>query len=82
MSTMVMHQDASPTWERHIWVKNPVGSSVWVYLECDGHLTVNPIGLQRRHLSEVVIPGIPPGEQCWVHHWMKQDGRQPPPWTP
>ncbi len=82
-SIMVMHQYASPTWERHLWTHNPTNYAAWVYIECEHHLTVNPIGLAGRHTSEIVLPDIPPGEQCVVHHWLKQRGTQtPPPWSP
>ncbi len=83
VSTMVMHQYDSPTWERRLDVRNPLDYATWVYIECEHHLTVNPIGLAGRHTSTIVLPDIPPGEQCQVHHWLKQKGTQtPPPWSP
>jgi hypothetical protein len=82
VTDMVTHQYASPTWERHIWIRNPFRHPVWVYLECPEHLTVNPIGLPDRKTSEVVLPDIPPQEMCIVHHWYLQDGRPPKPWSP
>ena len=80
---MVMHQYASPTWERHIWTRNPLDYAVWVYIECEEHLTVNPIGLAGRHTSEIVLPFIAPEEKCLLHHWYKQEGtKTPKPWSP
>jgi hypothetical protein len=81
-SNMVMHVDASPTWERHIVVKNPVSRPIWFWIECESRLTSNAIGQPGNHTSEYVFPDIPPGEQCSIHHWQVQDGRRPPIWSP
>jgi len=79
---MVTHRDASPTWERHIWIRNPFRAAVWVYIECVEHLTINPIGIGKLHISEVVIPDIAPDESCLLHHWYLQDGKSPKQWSP
>jgi len=83
ISNMVLHNDASPTWERHIVVKNPRDKAIWFWIECESHLTSVAIGQAGRHTSEYVFPDIPPGEQCVIHHWEFQNGTKPPKeWRP
>jgi hypothetical protein len=83
VSSMVMHEKASPTWERHIVVKNPRNEAIWFWIECESQLTSVAIGQPGRHTSEYVFPDIPPGEQCMIHHWQVQQGTNPPPeWRP
>jgi hypothetical protein len=54
---MVTHELESPTWERWITIKNPLDRAVWVFIECEHHLTVNPVGLAGRHTTTVTLPG-------------------------
>ncbi len=84
VSTMVMRQYESPQWERSIQIKNPRARAVWVYIECESRLTVNPIGLAgKNHTTTIVLPDVPPGEGCVIHHWYEQRGTQSPkPWSP
>lgn len=82
-SQMVTHQYESPTWERHILMRNPLPRAVWVYVECEQHLTVNPVGVAGRHTSEIVLPGIGEDEHCLLNHWNYQvNGQSPAPWSP
>ena len=83
ISTMVFHNDASPTWERHIKIQNPRDRAVWVYIECESRLTTNPIGLPGRRTVTVTLPDIPPAEGCVLNHWREQrSGESPEPWSP
>ena len=83
VSKMVLHDRASPTWERHIKIRNPLDRAVWVYIECESRLTSNPIGIPGRKTDEVVFPDIPPGEGCLINHWGVQvAGKSPPEWRP
>jgi len=82
VSVMVMHSDASPTWERRIKIRNPLSKAVWVYIECESRLTSNPIGVRSGRADTFTFPDIPPGEGCLIHHWRAQDGKSPPPWRP
>lgn len=69
--------------ERYIDIKNPLDKAVWVWLECESHLTTNAIGVAGRHTSEYTFDGIPSKEKCWINHWVVQaPGRSPPQWEP
>lgn len=69
--------------ERYIDIHNPLDKAVWVYIECEGHLTVNPVGVAGRHTSEITLDGIPKAEQCMLNHWYVQvPGKSPEPWRP
>lgn len=80
---MVKHEAASPTWERWITIKNPLNRAVWVFIECEHHLTVNPIGLPGRRKSTITLPDIPPQDGCLLHHWQKMGNETTAPeWRP
>jgi hypothetical protein len=70
-------------WERYIDIRNPLDRAVWVYLECDVHLTVNPVSVSARHTSEITLDNVAPKEQCEINHWAIQvPGKSPEPWRP
>jgi len=82
-SVMVTHERESPTWERHITVRNPRDEAIWFWIECESQLTSVAIGQPGRHTSEYVFPDIPPGEGCLINHWQVQRGtEQPKEWRP
>ena len=82
-SKMIMHQYSSPTWERHIFLRNPTPKAIWCWIECESHLTTVAIGIAGRHTSEIVLPDIPPAEECMLNHWRTQEpGKSPPEWRP
>jgi hypothetical protein len=82
-SDMVMHTYATPTWERHIYLHNPLPRPVWLYIECSSHLTTSAIGVTGGRTSEIVLPDIPPEEDCLINHWLVQEtGKSPPEWRP
>ncbi len=82
-SEMVSHQYASATWERHIMLRNPLSTAVWLWVECESHLTTLAIGVGSHRTSEIVLPEIPPAEACVLHHWIPQrQGQSPPEWRP
>jgi len=80
---MVMHERESPTWERSITIKNPLDRAVWVYIECERNLTVNPIGLAGRHTTTITLPDVPPQDQCLLNHWKRMGNETiAPEWRP
>jgi hypothetical protein len=81
ISILVVPQHASPEWERHITVHNPFRRSIWFWIECESKLTSKAVGIRGHRTSEYVFPGIPPGEQCKIHHWQfKIPGHKPKEW--
>jgi hypothetical protein len=79
----VLDDMGSLIWERYIDIHNPLDRAVWVYLECAGHLTVNPVGVAGRHTTEITLDNVAPKEACLLNHWLPQKpGVSPPPWTP
>ena len=69
--------------ERYIDIRNPLDKAVWVYVECEGHLTVNPVGIAGRHTSEITLDYVAQKEQCSINHWYVQvPGKSPEPWRP
>lgn len=69
--------------ERYIDIHNPLDRAVWVYIECEGHLTVNPVGVAGRHTSEITLDNVAQKELCLLNHWYKQiPGKSPEPWRP
>jgi len=82
-SVVVRGDDGELIDERAIDVRNPNDRAVWVYIECEGALTVNPVGVAGRHTSEITLDFVAKNEHCIINHWYFQvPGQSPKPWRP
>jgi hypothetical protein len=68
---------------RFIYLHNTQARPIWVYLECEKHLTVTPIGIPGARVAEIRLPDIEPNEQCLLNRWVPQvEGKSPAEWRP
>lgn len=69
--------------KRFIYFHNTLDKSIYVYIECEQHLTTIPFDVAPERVTELVLPDIDSNEQCMFNHYrIHVPGHSPEPWTP
>lgn len=63
---------------REIWVHNPLNQAVWLYFECENIISLEPVGVPARLISEIHLKSnesdtVVKDNTCYISKWQIQE---------